>query len=105
MSVGRIPTKVGSNFAGMTADQWMNRTNLYSLYALHDILPSQDLKCWSLFVRASVLLRQYSLSLADVKEADKRLLEFCKTFEECYGQECCTPNMHLHAHIKDCFRF
>ena len=56
---------------------------------------------WSLSVRASVLLRQYSLSLADVEEADEKLLEFCKAFEECYGKECCTPNMHLHAHIKD----
>lgn len=36
--VGRIPYKVGSNFAGMTADQWMNWTNVYSLYALNQVL-------------------------------------------------------------------
>ena len=100
--VGRIPYKVGSNFAGMTADQWMNWTNLYSLYALKDVLPSQDLKCWSLFVQASVLLRQYSVSQAALAEADAKLLEFCNMFEVHYGKESCTPNMHLHAHIKEC---
>lgn len=54
--VGRIPYKVGSNFAGLTADQWMNWTNLYSIHALADILPPKDLECWSFFVQASVLL-------------------------------------------------
>ena len=36
--VGRIPYKVGSNFAEMTVDQWMN---LYSLHALSDVIPPQ----------------------------------------------------------------
>ena len=52
--VGRIPYKVGSNFSGLTADQWLNRTNVYSLYALNGILPPCDIDCWSLFVEASV---------------------------------------------------
>ena len=38
-SLGHIPYKVGSNFAGLTADQWMNWTNLYSLHALYNVLP------------------------------------------------------------------
>ena len=42
--VGRIPYKVRSNFSGLTADQWMNWTNLYSIYALADILPPRDLE-------------------------------------------------------------
>ena len=100
--VGRIPYKVGSNFAGLTADQWMNWTNLYSIHALADILPPKDLECWSFFVQASVLLRQYTISLSDLAKADEKLLEFCRCFEACYGKEYCTPNMHLHAHIKDC---
>ena len=35
-------------------------------------------------------------------ESDEKLLEFCKLFEILYGNEYCTPNMHLHAHVKDC---
>ena len=100
--VGRIPYKVGSNFSGMTADQWMNWTNIYSLHALNDVLPPQHLECWSLFVQASVLLRQYTISHADLAEADEKLMEFCKVFEVCYGKEYCTPNMHLHTHMKEC---
>ena len=81
----------------------MNWTNLYSIHALADILPPRDLECWSLFVQASVLLRQYTISLSDLAKADEKLLEFCKCFEAYYGKEYCTPNMHLHAHnIKDC---
>ena len=47
--VGRIPYKVCSNFSGLTADQWLNWTNLYSLYALNGILPPRDIDCWSLW--------------------------------------------------------
>lgn len=61
--VGRIPYKVGSNFSGLTADQWLNWTNVYSLYALNGILPPRDIDCWSLLVEASVILRQYTISM------------------------------------------
>lgn len=100
--VGRIPYKIGSNFSGLTADQWLNWTNLYSLYALHDILPPIHIRCWSLFVEASILLHQYIVSVRDVTIADEKILQFCQMFEELYGEEKCTPNMHLHTHIKEC---
>ena len=29
-------------------------------------------------------------------------MQFCTMFEELYGEEKCTPNMHLHGHLKDC---
>jgi len=98
--IGRIPYKIGSNFSGLTADQWLNWTNLYSLYALRDILPSRDLQCWSLFVQASVILRQYTISIEDLNLADQKILEFCEKFETLYGKENCTPNIHLHHHLK-----
>ena len=72
------------------------------MYSLNDVLPAQDLHCWSLFVQASILLRQHSISVADVTDADIKLLEFCRAFETCYGKEFCTSNMHLHAHLKEC---
>ena len=100
--IGRIPYKIGSNFSGLTADQWLNWTNLYSLYALRDILPSADLQCWSLFVQASVILRQYTISVEDLNLADEKILEFCEKFETLYGKENCSPNIHLHHHIKNC---
>ena len=100
--IGRIPNKVHSKFSGLTADQWRNWTNVYSLYALRDVLPADDYLCWSLFVEASIVLCQYSISKGDLEYADDKLIQFCKMFEELYGAEKCTPNMHLHGHIKDC---
>lgn len=100
--IGRVPNKIHSKFSGLTADQWRNWTNLFSLYALHDILPPDHYLCWSKFVQASVIFCQYSITFRDINLADKKLMEFCKMFEELYGEDKCTPNMHLHGHLRDC---
>ena len=36
-----------------------------------------------------------------VQSADLFLLQFCKQFKRLYGDNECTPNMHLHLHLKD----
>lgn len=43
--IGRVPNKIHSKFSGLTADQWRNWTNLFSLYALHDVLPPDHYLC------------------------------------------------------------
>ena len=98
--VGRIPLKIASSFSGFTADQLKNWTNLFSLMALRDILPSDHLQCWAHFVPASRLLCQMRISDADIKLADALLLQFCRRGESLYGKEVTTPNMHLHCHLK-----
>ena len=52
--IGRIPSKIGNNFSGFTADQWKHWTCIYSLVALEGVIPQQDYACWSLFVKASL---------------------------------------------------
>ena len=42
------------------------------------------------------------LKYAEVESADLLLLNFCKEFERLYGKGACTPNMHLHMHLKAC---
>jgi len=49
---GRVPRKLQSEFSSLTADEWKNWTILYSLICLHNILPSEHLACWNLFVQA-----------------------------------------------------
>ena len=39
--------------------------------------------------------------LDDLNKADDLLLQFCRQFEDLYGREKCTPNMHLHCHIRE----
>ena len=43
--VGRIPLKIGSGFAGFTADQWRVWTTVLSPIVLKGILPDEDLRC------------------------------------------------------------
>ena len=100
--IGRIPYKIESGMAGMTADQWKNWTCVYSLYVLEGVIPQRDLHCWWLFVQACLLLCQQRITPEDIKRGDHFLLEFCKQHEELYGPNHCTPNMHLHCHIAEC---
>jgi len=101
VSIGRIPLKIESQFSSFTADQWRNWTCVYSLYCLHNVLPTDHYSCWSLFVEACCSLLKPSITLQDLERADEKLCEFCKAFEILYGKENCTPNMHMHLHLKD----
>lgn len=100
--IGRIPYKIDSGMAGMTADQWKNWTCIYSLHALHGILPNEHLDYWWLFVQACIILCQPFISHSDIDRGDHFLLEFCRQFEQLCGKEYCTPNMHLRCHIAEC---
>ena len=100
--LGRLPHKILSSFAGLTADQLKNWTNIFSLFALHNHLPHNDLECWRHFVLASRILSQLQISASDVQLAHALLLQFCKRVERMYGSSVITPNMHLHCHLKEC---
>ena len=100
--IGRIPNKVGSGYAGFTAEQWRNWVILFSLYSLRDILPQRDFSCWQFFVKACYILCNCSISLQELNEADRYIMEFLLSFERLYGKEFCNINLHLHAHLKSC---
>ena len=92
--MGRIPSKIVSSFGGFTADQFKHWTNIYSLFALHDVLPQQDFECWKHFVLASRLLNQMEISKSDIELSDALLLQFCRRVERTYGKSIITPNLH-----------
>ena len=100
--IGRIPGKISCSFSGFTADQWKNWTTVYSLFALKGVLPDRHLECWRYFVLACKSLGKRVLTLDDIELGDRYLMEFCKAFEELYGKDLVTPNMHLHGHLKEC---
>ena len=50
--LGRIPSKIASNFSGFTAEQWKN----WTLYLLKDVLPREHYQCWQIFCKACFLL-------------------------------------------------
>ena len=100
-SIGRLPLKIGSGFSGFTADQWRNWTISYSPIALRDVLHRDHLQYWLLFVKACNLLSTRYLKKENILLADQYLHFFCKKYEV-NGKEACTPNMHLHLHLKEC---
>ena len=99
---GRVPTKIGSSFSGFTADQWRLWTISLSPVVLKGIIPDNHLRCWLLFVQCCSLLCRRVISVRAVEEAHTYLVQFCRKFEHLYGEHNCTPNMHLHMHLKSC---
>ena len=99
--VGRLPLKISSTFTGFTANQWLNWTLIYSVIALKGLLPQTHYNCWLLYVRACSILCTKLVKKSDVHTADQYLHQFCRTFAALCGAEACTPNLHLHLHLKD----
>lgn len=64
--LGRIPSKILSSFSGLTADQLKNWTNIFSLFAMHNQLESNDFECWRHFVLASRILTQLQIPNSDM---------------------------------------
>ena len=102
-SVGRLPRKIGSGFSGFTADQWKNWTIQFSPVVLRGVLPAVHLQYWLLFVKACTLLCTRCLLKENINLADQYFHMFCVKFLNANGPTACTPNMHLHLHLKECF--
>ena len=101
-SIGRVPINIASNYGGFTAAQWQTWIIVYSPVVLKGLIPDNHLQCWLLFVRACEILSQRILKMSSINTADLFLLQFCRKFQTLYGPESCTPNLHLHLHLKDC---
>ncbi len=101
-NIGRIPRKIASSFGGFTADQWKHWVILFSMYALHGILPNEYYQCWQAFVLACYFICRKTVTRVDLRKADLLLNKFCKNVERLYGKAIVTPNMHLHGHITEC---
>uniref|UniRef100_A0A1X7VCB3 Uncharacterized protein n=1 Tax=Amphimedon queenslandica TaxID=400682 RepID=A0A1X7VCB3_AMPQE len=74
----------------------------YSPIAFCDVLPREHLPYWLLFMKACSSLCTRYLKKENIQLADRYLQLFCSNHEEVNGKEACTPNMHLHLHLKQC---
>jgi hypothetical protein len=99
--MGKIPKKISSKFSKLTADEWKNWTLYFSIIALQDLLPKDDLECWRKFVVACKLYHSRVIRINSVIKADGMMLAFCKKFEKLYTTARVTPNMHLSCHLSD----
>ena len=62
------------------------------------------MKCWRYFVLACYYLCNRVISEDDLIVADNFLMKLCISFENLYGNERVTPNIHLHGHLVSCLR-
>ena len=84
------------------ADQWKNWILVYSIYSQWNILPVEDLELWRLFVLVCYKICSPCVTVQEVQDRHVLLLHFFSTFQEKYGRNRVTPNMHLHTHLKAC---
>ena len=97
--IGRIPRNIESGFADFTAEQWKTWTIVLSPYVLCNVLPPDHYAAWCLYSEACSILCRPIIHQSHVHRADDLLVQFCTKFENLYGKQCCTPNMHLHCHL------
>ena len=55
-----------------------------------------------MFVRACGLLSSCAISIQVMSQPHSYVTEFCKQVQLIHHSDACTPNMHLHLHLKDC---
>lgn len=76
--IGRIPSKIASNFSGFTAEQWRN---------------------WKIFFSLHVLLAHFCQSLPLTMLIHCLWTIYYQRFVSLYGKDWCTLNLHLHGHL------
>lgn len=102
--VGRIPSKLASSFASMTADEWRLWTTLYSPISLIAVLPQEHRNCWDLFVRACTVFCSKAISGPLCDYGKECMVSFCHQFQQLYGNAACVPNMHFSCHLDEYLR-
>ena len=100
-NIGRIPRKISSGFSAFTADEWKHWILIYSMYALFGVLPGRDYSCWLLFVKCCMKLCKSVITRQEILNAHELLVEFCKSFQQLYGANACTPNLHMACHLRE----
>ena len=99
--IGCIPIRIESGFSGFTADQWKHWVLVYSLVCMKNFLESDEYFCWQSYVSAVSLFCSRAITKTGIELADKLIHKFCCLFENLYGKEECTPNLHLHCHLSE----
>ena len=100
----RIPNGISKSYKRYKAEEWKVFTLVYLLYCLKGIIPDNHYAMWSVYVNACHLLCQRSITTKDVETSHNLLKIFCSAFAKNMGPLSCTPNMHMHMHLKDCIK-
>ncbi len=103
--MSRIPRKIASKWADLTAAEWMH----WTLYFSRIVFRRMDLdkyvqsceQIWNYFVEACRLMCGRYIRRSDINTINDYLFTFCHGVERIFGEARCTMNMHLHCHLKE----
>ncbi|KAG1450441.1 hypothetical protein G6F56_008350 [Rhizopus delemar] len=90
----------GKGFSGLKADEWRVWCHSLSPVLLKGHLPTKEFDHWMLFVDATRLLCQPSITEEDLSIANNLLLQFCSEMATIYAVHKVMSNMHFHMHLK-----
>ena len=99
---GRLPHNTVKARKRMKAEEWKTFTLVYSLFCLRKFLTKEQFDHWNKFVNASKIACKRSITVEEIETIHSNLIDFCQGIERIYGKEVCTPNTHLHLHLKQC---
>jgi len=86
----------------MKAEEWKTFTLVYSLFCLKSVLSKEQFDHWNLYVNACRIFCKRVITEEEIQSAHSLFVNFCKGIEDIYGKDTCTPNTHLHLHLKQC---
>jgi len=78
--IKRLPRSISEHLTYWKASELRSFLLFYGLPTLYGLLPDNYFSHYTLFVHATFLLLQESISEADLQEADRLLDGFCKSF-------------------------
>ena len=101
MEIKRLSRSIEDHLKYWKASELRSSLLYYGLPTLYGLLPDNYLNHYILFVQAIYILFKDSISETDLKEAEKLLDSFCKSFSVLYKERFCTLNVHQLLHLVD----
>jgi len=100
--VERLPRNLEKHYLNYKATEFQTWLLYYSIPCLKGILPDVYLEHFCHFSESVFLLLGDNIARADINRASDLLEKFYHNFQNLYGLECCTLNVHnVGAHLAD----
>ena len=85
--------------ANWKASEWRSWLLFYSLPCLQNVLPEKYWKHWAKLVAVAQILSSNSISKKDLEEANTLIIEYTVEFQQIFGKQHMTYNLHLLLHV------
>lgn len=88
--------------ANWKANEWRDCALHYNVGIVFGILPDEYLENFCKFLNSILLLVKEKVSVRDIAKAQKLISDFRNQYEDMYGTEFMTYNLHTLSHLTTC---